>query len=168
MKILTAILIAALLALSGCGPDQTAAFTALTGQNTDLDIKLGALFDANDGGRTEAGVVVKYLKKDEIKWGPEPDILGGYVKFYLSQEITITDTPEPSLIQPWLEAFKAQPYIGFEIVGSPNGTINEVQHNWILGTAFTLSDDTNISLNIEYIDGDQAHSDVYLGMGYKF
>lgn len=165
MKALVTILIVALL-VAGCNGNMTA--SVMTGQKTDLDVKVGASLEAEDGGRTVAGVVVKYLKSDDIEWGPGPDVIGGFVKFYLTQDITIEDTLEPSLIQPWLEALHAQPYAGLELVGNARHSARHVQPNWILGTAFTLSEDGNISLNIEYIDGDQAAGDVYLGMGYKF
>ncbi len=165
MKYLLTILIATLLALSGCGPDQTAAFTALTGQDTDLTLRGGIR-----EGDTEFGAVARRGKTSDIDWGPRFDDLGAYVIFYLSQDITIADTRDPSLIQPFLEALHAQPYAGLELVGSARHIGSNVRPNWIVGTAFTLTEskEDNIAVNVEYVDGDQIAGDVSVGIQGKY
>ena len=159
MKTLALIIVALL--CGGCTEQLTT--SVMTGSDTDLTVRAGIIQE-----NTEIGAVVKYGVSSEVEWGPEPDAYGGYVIFHLTQEVTIEDTPEYSLIQPWLERLNARPYAGLELVGSCDDTISDVQTNWILGTSFTMSEDADISLNIEYIDGDQAAGDVYIGMGYKF
>ena len=150
-----------ILLVAGCGGQMTS--SVMTAQNTDLAVRAGIL-----DGDTEAGVVVKYATSDEIEWGPEPDIYGGYVIFHLTQEVTIEDTPEYSILQPFLETLHARPYAGLEIVGSSDKSMRNFQPNWIAGTAFTLSEDGNISLNVEYVDGDFGSSDVFVGIQARF
>lgn len=159
MKWLTAILIIVLL-LSGCNESRMTT-SVLSGQQTDLAFRAGIL-----DGNTEAGAVVKYDVADEISWGPQPDAYGGYIIFHLTQDVTIKDTQEISPLQPFLEALHARPYAGLELVG--DRSLKDVQPNWIAGTAFTLSEGGNISLNVEYVDGDFNSSDVFIGIQGRF
>lgn len=155
------VLISIILLVAGCGGQMTSA--VLTGHDTDLAVRAGYLDD-----NTEVGMVVKYAVSDEIDWGLEPDIYGGYIIFHLTQNVSIEDTPEYSPLKPFLESLHARPYAGMEIVGSPDKYLRRFQPNWIAGTAFTLSKDGNISLNVEYIDGEEAMGDVGIGIQYRF
>lgn len=150
--------------LTGCNNDQRMTATALSGGNTDLSARIGVRT-----GDTEIGGLIKYVAKDDIEWGPEPDFGGGYILFYLSQDVTIEDTPQSSILQPWLEALHAQPYAGLELVAAcDTQSANDVQPNWIVGTRFTMTEDASAALVVEYIDGDQAAGDLFLGFSYLF
>lgn len=165
--VITILIMAVVVALSGCSQNQTAAFTALTSQNTDLTLRGGVR-----EGDTEIGGVIRRGKSSDMEWGPRFDDLGVYVIFYLSHDVTITDTLDPSLIQPFLESLHAQPYAGLELVGSARHPLSNIRPNWMLGTAFTLAEsgENNVALNVEYVDGDQIAGDVSIGIQglYKF
>jgi len=152
-----------LVAAAGCNEETRATAWVLSGQHTDLIARVGA-----ENDNTEVGAVVKYVHRDEIKWGPEPDIAGAYLLFHLTQDVTIEDTLKPSPIGPVLEALHARPYAGLEVVGNTDSRARNAQPNWIAGTRFSLSPGSRVALVVEYTDGDQAAGDVFLGIRGRF
>jgi len=159
MRILLTIILALLVV--GCNGNMST--SVMTSQNTDLSVRAGGFVEPN----TEVGAVVKYATSDELDWGFSPDIYGGYVLFHLTQEVSIEDTPEPSILQPFLESLKARPYAGLELTGDKRANYR-VQPNWILGTSFGLSEESNVTLNVEYITGDTSPDDVFIGIQARF
>ena len=155
-------LICMVVLIAGCGEGNLAG-TVMTAQNTDLAIRAGYIVD-----NTEVGGVVKYVNSSEIEWGPEPDLYGGYIIFHLTQDVSIKDTPEYSPLRPWLEALHAKPYAGLELVNNSWGDGLQIRPNWIAGTSFVLSEESNLALNVEYIDGDASSGDVFIGIQGRF
>ncbi len=163
-KLIVVIMTMVLLVAVGCSENQKVTVWGLSGQDMQLQARLGVEKD-----NTEVGAVVKYSVADDIEFGPEPDIAGAYLIFHLTQEVTIEDTPDPSPLQPFLEALHARPYAGVELVGNVDrGNGGSIQPNWLFGTAFTLAEESNVALVVEYADGDQAPSDVSLGLRARF
>ena len=164
MRYVTAILIVALLCV-GCGENTKLTSTVFRGQYTDAKVLVGV-----QENNAEVGLLVGYVDTDDMEWGPEPDYFGGYVKLYLTQDVTIEDTPDYSPLQPFLEALHAQPYVRMELIRPVDRSVSmdSLQPTWIAGTAFTLSEDGNIALNVEYLDGDFGEEDVFIGIQYKF
>ena len=159
-----ALMLVALLA-AGCDENQMTA-SVLTGQDTDLSVRAGVI---NDG--TEVFGTIKYGIAGDVDWQTSNiDQAGIGVIFHLTQEVTIEDTPDASLIQPWLEALNARPFAGVELVANvdANEHFSDMRPVWIVGTAFTLSDDAKTSLNVEYVDGDRVAGDVNIGIQHKF
>jgi hypothetical protein len=147
--------------LAGCGDSQLTAW-GLTGQRTDVTTRIGVR-----QGDAELFGTVKYNRSSGADWD-DPDIAGGGVIFHLTQDGTITDTPDPSPIGPLLEALHVRPYAGIEVVGDTDARTRDFQENYIFGTAFTVGPDGNIALTVEYIDGSQTSSDVNVGMMGRF
>lgn len=166
--IMTIVSCVLLMTAVGCNENQRMTAWALSGQETDLDVRGGILDELTNVGGTEVGFTVKYARTNDIPWGPEPDVIGGYLIFHLTQDVTIEDTPQASPLQDWLEALHARPYAGVELVGPIDGHQRKVQPNWILGSKFTLSEDSDWALVAEYLDGDQADGDVSVGGMFKF
>ena len=158
-----AIALAMVVAIGGCNEQNRVATWLMTSSHTDLAARVGM---ENDG--TEVGAVVKYGVADDIKWGPEPEIAGGYILFHLTQDVTIEDYPDHSPLKPFLDLLHTRPYAGLEIVGSTDSRARNAQPNWIAGTAFTLTESDAAALIVEYSDGDQATGDVYIGGVYRF
>ena len=152
------------LLLAGCGESQFGT-TILTGQDTDLTTRV---FVEQDG--VAAGVVAKWTPASEIEWGPEPDEIGAFIILEATWDIQATDTPDaaPAPIS-WLENLHVVPYVGMELVDDiDNGNFSNLQPNWIAGLKYTVSDDGNIAIVTEYVDGDQASGDVFVGLRYVF
>lgn len=152
--------------LAGCSEQQLAT-TLMSGQDTDLKVLVGSRT-----GDVEVGGVIQYTKKDDIEWGPEPTEVGVYVRYYLTQDVTVEDTPQPSVFAPWLEQFHARPYVGLDLMGSTDRSVRHVQPNWVIGTAFSLEDDVDdvsrAFINVDYVDGDQAKGDTFVSLTYLF
>lgn len=166
MKTVTKMRIVAimLLVVAGCS-EQQMAMTLMNGQNTDLKALVGVR-----NGDTEFGGIIQYEKKDDIDWGPEPTEVGAYVRYYLTQDATIEDTPEPSILAPWLEQLHARPYVGMDFLGSTDSSMRHVQPNWIVGTLFSLEEDTRDTqafINLAYTDGDYSRG-TFVGLSYLF
>lgn len=169
MKTITlALLIGMLVTFTGCNSNQHMTIWTLTGQDIDLTARVGVITENSDIGGTEVGVVAKYLTSSEISWGPEPDYVGGYLLFHLTQEVSIEDTPEASPIKDMLESLNVCPYAGLELVGGIGEHFEKVQPNWILGTKFTIDTVSNWALVAEYVDGDQQAGGVHLGIMGRF
>ena len=149
-----------LVALVGCEERQTTAWV-MTAQDTDLTARVGSLKD-----NVEVGGTAKYGVSSEIEWGPTPQSWGPYLLFHLTQDITVEDEPEASPLKPILDALHARPYAGLELV--TNDELNDVQPNWIAGTTFTLSEDGDVGLVVEYLDGDQQSGDTHVGIVWRF
>jgi hypothetical protein len=160
MKYLLTVLCTLLCGIVGCEEQQMTVW-GITGQDTDLTARVGVLEN-----NVEIGATAKYGVASEIEFGPVPDRWGPYLLFHLTQVATIEDTPEPSPLQPFLEALHARPYAGVELV--TNDELNDVQPNWIAGSTFTLSEDGNIGLVVEYLDGDSQSGDTHIGIVGRF
>jgi hypothetical protein len=153
--VVTTIIILALL-VAGCGSSQRLAVSCLSSSDNDLEVLLGV-----HEGNAQAGIVGHFSAADDVEWNElTPDQLGGYVAFFLTQDVSITDTDEPSPLGPLLESLHAQPYIRFEALGPLRGSRRSVRPNYIGGTRFTMTPDGNIGVNVEYVTGDGVPTDV--------
>ena len=157
-----ALMVLMVLLLCGCSGNKIALW-GLSSSHTDATGRIGV-----DRGGAEVGIVAKQVISDEIEWGPEPDLVGAYAIFHLTQDVTIADTEEHSPLQPILEALHARPYVGVEIVGSTDERARHAQPNWIAGTRFSLHPEGSIAIVTEYLDGDQARGDVFVGLRVAF
>jgi len=162
-KWMLVLIVGALCTLAGCS-EQQLAMTLMNGQNTDLKALVGV-----KEGNTELGGIVQWRKKDDIDWGPEPTEVGAYVRYYLTtQDAIIEDTPESSLLAPWLDRLHARPYVGLDFLGSTDCSMRHVQPNWVVGTTFSLEPkdvgDAKTFINVAYTDGDQASGDTFVGL----
>ncbi len=165
MKQMLSFLIVALVVLTGCNNNERLTAWGLSAPNNDLTARVGL---ENEKGDTEVGFTAKYLTTSEIPWGPEPDLVGAYMIFHLTQDVTIEDTPQPSILQPWLESLHARPYAGLELVGPIDGHGRKVQPNWLLGTSFTVEPLGDWALVTEYVAGDQVVEGWYVGGKLRF
>ena len=169
-KLMAAVACVLAFAAVGCNDNQKLTTTVLTGQKADLTTRFGVLTENEDLGSTEVFVTAKYLRSSKISWGPEPDVAGVGIIFYPTFDLAITDTPQSSPIQEFIEALHARPYGGVEFVGPLDGEQRKVQPNWIIGTLFVLDPVPNWGIRVAYVDGDQQSSDVQYGMSgeWKF
>lgn len=171
MRTLTLTLMMGILVGSaGCNDNQKYTATALTGQETDLTLRMGVVTENADLGSTELYATAKYLRSSEIPWGPEPDLVGAGIIFYPTFDIAIVDTPQPSPIKSIIEALHARPYVLLELVAPVDGHQRKVQPNWAVGTLFVLDPVPNLGIKVEYIDGDQVERDTLVGISgaWKF
>lgn len=162
MKTIRMLLIVVLVGLMGCEESQMTVWT-VTGQQTDLLARVGV----EDSDGTEIGVEAMWDVSEDIEedqW--EPDLIGPYLIFNLSQEITITDTPEISPIKDLLESLNARPYTGIAILGSRLDS--DIQPQYIGGTKFYLTPDSQWALAVEYTTGDVQPDEVYIGLTGRF
>lgn len=163
MKNLMIAAMAAMLAfVMGCQKKQITAW-GLTAPESDLTARIGVQKD-----NTEVGIVGKYLVSDDIEWGPEPDFIGPYLIFHLTQDVSIEDTPDASPFKAFLESLHAQPYAGLEIIAPYGGSQRKFQPNFIAGTRFTIDPLSNFSLIVEWDDGDQGPNGMFVGISGQF
>ena len=165
--IMTIMMIALLVA--GCGGQQRLTAWTLTAPTSDLTVLVGAeRLNAEGTGATEVGFVAKYAVSSEIPWGPQPDQVGGYVNFWLSQLVGIEDLPEASPFKNLLEALHAQPFAGAELVVDVDGEGRKVGVNWQVGTLFTLDPLSDFGVAVLYLDGEREENGVYIGGRGRF
>lgn len=167
-KMMFVVAMMALLVVTGCSSKQRTTVHALTGQDVDLTARVGVITENEGLGGTEVGFTAKYARSSEIAWGPEPDLVGGYLLFHLTQEVSIEDLPDRSPVAGLLEALHARPYAGLELVGPIDGEQRKVQPNWIVGTKFTIAPVSNWALLTEYVDGDEQDGELSIGIMGKF
>lgn len=161
MKTLMAVVMLATLLVAGCYEQRMTAW-GLSAPNNDLTAMVGL---ENAAGTTEVALVAKCLKTSELDLG-QPDLIGASITLWLTQDVTIEDTPEPSIIQPWLEAMHMRPYVRFETVTPIRK--QQWQPNWAVGSAFTMEELGDWAIITEYIQGDQVVRGAYVGGRLKF
>lgn len=150
MKRIVGILIVLLVAAMGCN-EQRMTVSALTAPDAD---GVGRVGIESDG--TELFATAKYYVSQDIPWGPQPDIWGAGILFYPTLDLSFLDTPGPSLFGPLLETLHMQPYGGVEFNIPDDGTGRQVQNLWIAGSKFTLGEESDWALILEYQDGNQG------------
>ena len=161
MKKVTGILIVLLLVAVGCNEDKMSVW-GLTGHDTVARV----LYDVDGIG---LGATCKWPSSDEMKWGPEPSVVGACAIVEASWEASATDVdPKAPIPVTWLENLHAVPYAGVEIVDYiDDDRISNIRPNWIAGSKFMLKPDSRAALVVEYIDGDQTR-DVMVGGMFTF
>lgn len=162
------LLVAALVVMivtSGCG-DTNLALWGLSAPEQDLTARIGL-----ERGNAEVGLTAKYVASESIALDEgeiEPDEIGGYLIFHLTQDVTVEDTPNRSPIAPFLESLHARPYAGLELVSPYSGDGRKFQPNWIVGTEFTIAPMDDFAFVVEYVDGEQGTNGVFLGGRARF
>jgi len=169
--LVTIMAVVLLMTAVGCNDEQMTAWV-LTSPNTDLQVQLGMEIqseDPNSIGKTEFGLVAVYETASEIPWGPQPDRIGAYVDFFLTQLVQIEDSPQASPIKAFLDDLNAQPYAGLAILVDVDGEQRRVKSSWHVGTLFTLDKASNIGLAVQYADGPGIETGgVYVGGRGRF
>lgn len=149
MKIvlLTLLLIAAAVVLTGCNEEQALTTWSMTSQETNYTGMVGYKID-----NTEVGAIVQYPGNVDFD---DPDLLGCYLTWHLTQVVSIEDTPRHSPVKDLVESLIAVPYVRLEILaGLDGGKIGSMQPNWAAGSTFRLSADSPWAVVAEYYDGD--------------
>lgn len=154
----------AVMLCTGCNEEKMAIWTG-TSQETDLCARAGIV---SGKGTTEVGVEVEYDRTSDVEWGPTPDRVGPYVIFWLTQDMTITDTPESSPLKDVLESLHARPYVGMNLLGGVDDGWRNIQPNFKVGTMFTSGDGDDIGVYVEYKDGDSVAPGMYVGVVGRF
>jgi hypothetical protein len=169
MKKLILAILATVLLVAGCGGQQRLTAWALTAPDSDLTVMVGAeKLNAEGNGATEVGFVAKYAVASDIPWGPQPDQVGAYVNFWLSQLLSIEDLPAASPLKNLIEALHAQPFAGAELVVDVDGEGRKVGVNWQVGTLFTLDPLSDFGLAVLYLDGEREENGVFIGGRGRF
>ncbi|MHC4566459.1 MAG: hypothetical protein ACYTE3_11935 [Planctomycetota bacterium] len=150
--------------VAGCNENKMTTWW-MTGQDTDLVGRVGYDLDG-----IEVGATGKWHPSSEIDWGPEPDAVGAYMIIEASWEVRAEDTLEPAPPPVgWLDDFEVVPYGGLELIDDiDNGNFSNVQPNWIAGVKYKLGLEGAAAIVVEYVDGDQASGDVFVGGMVRF
>ncbi len=157
IKRLLIVVIVALVGLMGCKESSITAWT-LTGQQTDLIVGVGI----EDPCGTEIGVEAQYDVSEGIEEdGWVPTLIGPYITFNLSQDISIEDTPAVSPIRDIIESLHVRPYIKLALLGSQEDY--RIQPQWSAGTKFFLTPESKWPIVIAYRDGDIGNNGMYIG-----
>ena len=164
MKKIGLLIVLLVVAVTGCNEEQMTAWVG-TSQETDLNLRVGVL---DDKGTTEIGVEAEYERSAGIEPSYRPDRIGPYVIFWLTQEITIEDTPEPSPLKNLLEALSARPYAGVNLMGVPEDGWRDIQPNISVGSFFTIDPASDLGMYVEYKDGDTVVPGTYIGLSGRF
>ena len=154
-----------LLVAAGCQENQKMTVWGISGQGMDLVGRVGI-----QKNNAEGGAVLKYAAGDI--GDVEPDVVGGYLIFFPTYDITVNDTPESSPLKDFFDALHARPYSGLEIVTPIEGH-TEVRPNFIMGSLFTLDPLDNWGFVVEWMDGDglvsqNGDSEVFVGIRGQF
>lgn len=161
--VVTSLLLMVLLPSSGC--NEELAVWGLGAEGADAQARVGVGSDD-----FEVGGSVRYFS-DNTDWGPEPDVVGGYFIYHLTQEVTVDDTPKNSPIGPVLEMLVARPYAGAELVVPVVGE-KQWGMNWIVGTSFTTQyEGVPWAIVVEYMHGEEgvaADSDDVVSLGLRW
>ena len=164
MKKVFGIMIVLLVVATGCQEEQMTAWVG-TSQETDLNLWVGVL---DDKGTTEIGVEAEYERSDGIEPSYRPDRIGPYIIFWLTQEVTIEDTPEPSPLKDLLEALSARPYVGLNLMGVPDDGWRDIQPNIEVGSFFTIDPESDLGMYVAYKDGDNVVPGTYIGLAGRW
>jgi len=164
MKNCIVMLIMLLVVATGCQEEQMTAWVG-TSQETDLNLRVGVL---DDKGTTEIGVEAEYERSDGIEPSYRPDRIGPYIIFWLTQEVTIEDTPEPSPLKDLLEALSARPYVGLNLMGVPDDGWRDIQPNIEVGSFFTIDPESDLGMYVAYKDGDNVVPGTYIGLAGRW
>lgn len=162
-KLLLLILLSAMFVCVGCDGGKMSTWV-LTGQDTDLKTLVGY----NAG--VEFGGMATWTPTDDIEWGPEPTGVGFYIGADTTWIVSATDTPDPAPFPiDLLDGLQTVPYGRVEFLDDiENDNFGNLEPQWVGGTRFLLNEDGDISIVVEYSDGDQASGDIYIGGNIRF
>jgi len=159
-----AMLLIVLFVIAGCNEEQMTTWIG-TSQKTDINTGFGIL---DDKGTTEIGIEVEYDRSGDIDPSYRPDRIGPYILVWLTQQVTIEDTPEPSPFKDFLESLNARPYAGLNLLGVPEDGWRDIQPNFRAGTFFTVEPKSDLGIYTEYRDGDSVAPGLAIGLHGRF
>jgi len=100
-------------------------------------------------GKLEFGGTAKWFTADP-EWELTPDLAGGYLIFYLTQQAKVLDPLPDNFLEEWIHELGARPYGGVEILTATSPDNHRTRAIWLAGTLFSTDPKYATSLAIEY------------------
>lgn len=100
-------------------------------------------------GKLEWGGTAKWFTADP-EWRLTPDLAGGYLIFYLTQQAKVLDPLPDNFLEEWIHELGARPYGGVEILTATKPDNHRTRATWLAGTLFSTDPEYGTALSIEY------------------
>jgi len=99
--------------------------------------------------KLEFGGTAKWFTADPT-WELTPDLAGGYLIFYLTQQGKIVDPLPDNGFEQWIHELGARPYGGLEILTATSPDNHRTNVTWLAGTLFSTDPEYVTALSVEY------------------
>jgi hypothetical protein len=97
----------------------------------------------------EFGGTAKWFTADP-EWELTPDLVGGYLIFYLTQQGKIADRLPDNIFETWIHELGARPYGGLELLTATSPDSHRTNVTWLAGTLFSTDPKYATALSVEY------------------